>query len=164
VNTKLAKHRDDGAPFTHRNKILDDQARDSLRFQYRSLPKKETVKSNESKHFVFERAREQQGAVAINQESKRHSSCAGAIKIVSLNQSTTHCTVVLQTGYRQVDKSFFLPSDRPYPFSLGKMLTCNRHEEQMKASIDTKTQFFLTTVCEARSGAQTIFFVLRQHN
>ena len=36
ANTQLAKHEDDGAPFSHRNKI-NDQPRDGVKFQTRIL-------------------------------------------------------------------------------------------------------------------------------
>ena len=64
----------------------------------------------------------------INQERKSDSSLSGAIKIVTLKQPTKDSSVALKTGYRQADKQtnrqtdrqkLYLPSDRPYPFSLG---------------------------------------------
>ena len=71
----------------------------------------------------------------INQERKRDNSSSDAIKIVVLNQPTTGPTVVLKTGYRQTDtqtdrqtvrQKLSLPSDRPYPFSLGNSRICSR--------------------------------------
>ena len=57
----LAKHGDDAAPFTHRNKS-NDQPRDELRFQTRILTNREAMKANESQNTMFERAREKKRA------------------------------------------------------------------------------------------------------
>ena len=56
-NTLLVKHKHDEAPFTHWNKI-NDQPRDELRFQTVFSTNREAMKSNESQHSIFERARE----------------------------------------------------------------------------------------------------------
>ena len=83
---------------------------------------REVVKLNESPHSIFERAREQKGAKAINQERKRDFSWSDVIKTFSLNQPTPPWFFKCVTD-RQTDRQkLSLPAAPSHRFSLGNHL------------------------------------------
>ena len=103
VNTPLAKHEDDAAPFTHWNKI-NNLSRDELRFQTVFSTNREAMKSNASQHSSFGRAREQKARKWSMKREKRDSAWSVVIKTFPLYEPITDRTVVWTTGYRQTSR------------------------------------------------------------